>query len=169
MKYTTTPQIEKVNIFIRNYAKIVSNRRNLMEKRKPGRPKGSRNRKTIEKMKTGEFFDNPNRDRSGKFLEGNNVTRKKAYDVEELRYAIQNVETRRGKDLLEHFIDRAYKSDTVLIELLRKFVPNISVTDLKNTANPFNVFLTQFINRESLPKEDLKTIDTVTVEDKNEE
>lgn len=43
----------------------------------------------------------------------------------QLLEAVQSVEVRRRKPLLEHFVERAYTSDRVLIALLKKFIPDL--------------------------------------------
>jgi hypothetical protein len=91
------------------------------------------------------------RDARGRLLPGAQLSKmkKRTYNLEELRQAINTVEKRKRKKLLEHFISRAYKSDKVLIALLKKFVPDITVRDIRNTGNPFNVFITKFLTTEA--------------------
>ena len=97
------------------------------------------------------------RDEKGRLLPGAQLAkmRRRTYDLDELKIAIRTVEKRRKKKLLEHFIDRAFKNDTVLIALLKKFVPDITIKDIRNTGNPFNVFITKFLTGNvDIPKEE---------------
>lgn len=104
------------------------------------------------------------RDEKGRLLPGAQLAkmRRRTYDLDELKIAIRTVEKRRKKKLLEHFIDRAFKNDTVLIALLKKFVPDITIKDIRNTGNPFNVFITKFLTGNvDIPKEE-KIAENVT-------
>jgi len=111
--------------------------------------------KTEFEQKETEYLPTPDevapRDKLGRLLPGSQLAkmRKRTYDLAELKQAINTVESRKRKKLLEHFIDRAFKSDQVLIALLKKFVPDITVKDIRNTGNPFNVFITKFLTPEA--------------------
>ena len=50
---------------------------------------------------------------------------------QQLLEAVQSVEARHQKPLLEHFVERAYTSDRVLIALLKKLIPDLSRPDLQ--------------------------------------
>ena len=97
-----------------------------------------------------------NFDKRGKFLPGNKIgkiQKKKAYNVGELRKAIEDVERGKKHTLLKHFIRKAYTSEQVLIALIRKLVPDISITEINNSGSPFNLFVTQFIEEKRKEKE----------------
>ena len=104
------------------------------------------------------------RDEKGRLLPGAQLAkmRRRTYDLDELKIAIRTVEKRRKKKLLEHFIDRAFKNDTVLIALLKKFVPDITIKDIRNTGNPFNVFITKFLTADANQMLEDNTRDVVT-------
>lgn len=48
---------------------------------------------------------------------------------EELRAAIKRVEAERGVSLFEHFVRRAYRSDAVLVAIMRKLVPDLKAME----------------------------------------
>ena len=45
-------------------------------------------------------------------------------EIQELREAIKKSEKKRDKTLFEHFIERAFESDKVLIALMKKIIPD---------------------------------------------
>jgi hypothetical protein len=51
-------------------------------------------------------------------------------EVEELRKAIKAVEEQKDKKLLEHFVERAYRNDAVLVALIKKFIPDKAQQDI---------------------------------------
>ena len=106
-----------------------------------------------------------NFDNKGKFLPGNTIgklPRKKAYNVEELKQVIENVEKAENKNLLEHYLRMALKDKRVLMHLMDKFVPNVSITELKNSSGvPFNVIIQQFLG-------DKKEEKVITIEESRE-
>jgi len=55
---------------------------------------------------------------------GNKNGRPKKPEIEELRKAIKAVEIKKDIKLLEHFVERGYKSDQVLVALIKKLVPD---------------------------------------------
>ncbi len=90
------------------------------------------------------------RDKKGKFLPGHNIgkiPKKRAYNVDELKKAIEEVEKGEKTTLLKHFIGKAYTSEQVLIALIKKLVPDISITELSNSGSPINVFVMQFLEK----------------------
>lgn len=56
--------------------------------------------------------------------------RPKVPEIQELREAIAEAKINHKKGLLQHFVDRAYKSDVVLTSLAKKLVPDLSASDL---------------------------------------
>lgn len=112
------------------------------------------------------------RDEKGRLLPGAKLAKMKrrTYDLDELKTAIRTVEKRRKRRLLEHFIERAFKNDTVLIALLKKFVPDITIKDIRNTGNPFNVFITKFLTGNiEIPQEEPKNVTNVIIENIGED
>ena len=112
------------------------------------------------------------RDEKGRLRPGAKLAKMKrrTYDLDELKTAIRTVEKRRKRRLLEHFIERAFKNDTVLIALLKKFVPDITIKDIRNTGNPFNVFITKFLTGNiEIPKEEPKNVTNVIIENIGED
>lgn len=45
-------------------------------------------------------------------------------EAAELREALAQAKSKRGKGLLEHFVERAYTEDSVLIALIKKILPD---------------------------------------------
>jgi len=105
---------------------------------------------TINDKKAINFND------KGKFLPGNkigNLPKKKAYNVNELKKAIEEVEKGKKSTLLKHFIKKAYTSNQVLIALIKKLVPDISISELKS-SEPFNLFVMQFLKEKEIKEYD---------------
>jgi hypothetical protein len=50
--------------------------------------------------------------------------------IKELEDAIKKVQKRHSKTLMEHFVERAYKSDNVLTAITKKRVPDLSSVDM---------------------------------------
>lgn len=61
---------------------------------------------------------------------GNPAGRPKAPEIEQLRLAIEQVQKKKGKDLLTHFVEMAYEDTKVLVALGKKIVPDLSASDL---------------------------------------
>lgn len=116
-------------------------------------------------MENNKDSNKPQRDKNGKFLPGNEIgklPKNKLWSIKELDEAILEVEAvpdKEGKkrDLLKHFVKRAFENDRVLCELIGKNIPKKTITELKNAGkDPFNLFVTQFSGDElppNLPKE----------------
>lgn len=65
-------------------------------------------------------------------------------EIEELRKAIAAVEKNEGKKLLEHFVQRAFKNDNVLVALMKKVLPDKKQADLNvggQEGNPIEVVM----------------------------
>lgn len=77
------------------------------------------------------------RNNKGQFTKGNSFGRgrPKKPEIEELRKAIKVVEKQKDKKLLQHFIERAYKNDAVLIALIKKLIPDKTQADLDLSGN----------------------------------
>lgn len=70
------------------------------------------------------------RDVAGKFTKGNKLqVNQKPITRELLERAIERVEKRHDCRLIEHIIERAYKDDKVLMKLVDKFVPNLTIAE----------------------------------------
>ena len=70
-----------------------------------------------------------------KGVSGNPKGRPKVPEIQELREAIKEVEKTKKRTLMQHFVDRAYKSDAVLAALQRKIVPDLSSVDSKSQVD----------------------------------
>ena len=95
------------------------------------------------------------RDSRGRFLRIQTVEKDiEGFTKAELFDAIKIVEKRRRTPFLEKFVEMAYKYPQVMIAIARKFVPDISISELKNASTmPFNVFITQYLTKKT-PKEE---------------
>lgn len=60
---------------------------------------------------------------------GNPKGRVKKPEIEELRKAIKAVEQKKGKKLLQHFVERAFKQDSVLIAIIKKLIADKTQLD----------------------------------------
>jgi len=70
------------------------------------------------------------RDLAGKFTKGNKLqVSRKPITKELLEHAIEKVGKRHDTRLIEHIIERAYKNDNVLMKIVDKFVPNITIAE----------------------------------------
>ena len=75
---------------------------------------------------------------------GNRKGRPRAPEIEKLRQAIAEVEQEKGKSLLKHFVEQAFKDKRVLIALAKKIVPDLSAMDgkvLVDAADEFKTYL----------------------------
>ncbi|MFZ7134330.1 MAG: hypothetical protein ACOWWR_18445 [Eubacteriales bacterium] len=72
----------------------------------------------------------------GKFAKGNKLNKPSKYSPklpkQMLIEAIQHVEKDKSTTLLERFVHRAYANDKVLIALVKKIVPDITLSELAN-------------------------------------
>lgn len=68
--------------------------------------------------------------KSGKEWNGNANGRPGNPAIKELENAIKKVQKRHNKTLMEHFVERAYKSDNVLTAITKKRVPDLSAIDM---------------------------------------
>lgn len=50
--------------------------------------------------------------------------------LKELEKAIKKVEKTKNKNLLNHFVRRAFENDIVLVALLKKFIPDMKHTNI---------------------------------------
>ena len=61
-----------------------------------------------------------------------------ATSLDKLLQAVSRVETKLNKNLLDHFITRAFKSDQVLIAVMKKLIPDLAAVaslDLNQVMN----------------------------------
>ncbi|TET08501.1 MAG: hypothetical protein E3J83_03380 [Candidatus Atribacteria bacterium] len=70
------------------------------------------------------------RDIAGQFIKGNKLqVSRKPITRELLERAIEKVEKRHDTRLIEYIIERAFKDDKVLMKLVDKFVPNLTIAE----------------------------------------
>ncbi|MFW5879326.1 MAG: hypothetical protein ACOCUV_00735 [bacterium] len=78
----------------------------------------------------------PQRDEKGRLLPGckalNPGGRPKSHESaqEKLFHALKDVETKRGKRFLFHYIDKAYEDKSMAIALLKKLVPDLKSVEV---------------------------------------
>ena len=60
---------------------------------------------------------------------GNPLGRPKNSAKDELERSIRRVQERKNKKLLDHFVERAYEDNTVLIAVIKKLVPDIKLVE----------------------------------------
>lgn len=68
--------------------------------------------------------------KKGKDWKGNPKGRPKSPEIEELRQAIEKARKAKDKSILEHFVERAYKNDQVLVALIKKLIADKHHTEL---------------------------------------
>ena len=76
------------------------------------------------------------RDEKGRFLRGhsgNPLGNTKNRGIEDMLEAIRRAEKSKGENFWDHVIDRAYKDDRVMIEVLRKLVPDRKAVESSET------------------------------------
>lgn len=101
------------------------------------------------------------RDSKGKFLPGHSfgkLPREKIYSTEELAQAIREVEEEDKIDILKYYVRQTLKDNRVLIDLIGKKIPKITINEIKGTGLPFNLFVTQFIEEKKEKEEEEKEI-----------
>ena len=70
------------------------------------------------------------RDIAGKFTKGNKLqVSRRPITKELLERAIEKVEKQHDTRLIEHVIERAFKDDKVLMKVIDKFVPNLTIAE----------------------------------------
>jgi hypothetical protein len=101
------------------------------------------------------------RDLAGKFTRGNKLqVSRKPITKELLEHAIEKVEKKHDTRLIEHIIERAFESDKVLMKLVDKFVPNITVAE--KDIKPIQIAIKNYYaSSEDLPP--MKVIEKETV------
>ncbi len=105
--------------------------------------------------------NNTDRDNKGKFLPGNQcgkLPREKIYSTKELVQAIREVEEEGDKfgnkiDILKHYVRQSLIDNRVMIDLIGKKIPKITINEITNTGLPFNLFVTQFIEEKAKERE----------------
>ena len=63
--------------------------------------------------------------------------RPKKPEIEALRKAVKAVEKERGISLLKHFVEQAIDDKTVLVALMKKFLPDMKSQDINITSKTF--------------------------------
>ena len=53
--------------------------------------------------------------------------------MDDLNRAIKKVEKEKRMSIYEHFLNRAYENDAVLMSLLKKKLPDLKQTDIEST------------------------------------
>jgi len=76
--------------------------------------------------KTNRKVGNPN---WRKGISGNPKGRPTNAEIDLLRQAIEKGAKKYGKTIFEHAVERAFQSDTVLVALLKKFIPDRQFTE----------------------------------------
>ena len=90
--------------------------------------KAVRKKKTTKKKVTCKTGDNRSKT-DGKFkpgTSGNPAGRPRKPEIALLREAISKVQANKEKDLLEHYVERAFENDRVLVALGKKIIPDLS-------------------------------------------
>jgi len=113
------------------------------------------NKEVDHKIKDDTLDDNKalNFDERGKFIKGNTIgklPREKIYSTKELVQAIREVEEEGDKfgnkiDILKHYVRQSLIDNRVMIDLIGKKIPKITINEITNTGLPFNLFVTQFV------------------------
>jgi len=84
------------------------------------------------------------RNPDGTFQKGHSLTshkRRKTAKTDLLR-AIREIEKQKNKKLFQHFVERAYTDNKVLIALIKKLVPDISLSEITGADNgPVRIIL----------------------------
>ena len=106
------------------------------------------------------------RDIAGKFTKGNQLqVSKRPITKELLERAIEKVEKQHDTRLIEHVIERAFKDDKVLMKVIDKFVPNLTIAE--RDIKPIQIAIKNFYaSPEVLPP---RVIETKAIEVKEEE
>ena len=98
-----------------------------------------------------------NFDKRGKFVKGNKMgklPREKVYSTSELVQAIREVEEEGDEkgnkiDVLKHYVRQSLKDNRVMIDLIGKKIPKITINQLENKSGiPFNLFVMKFLEEE---------------------
>ncbi len=84
---------------------------------------------------------------------GNPNGRPRVPEIQELRDAIKTVESKKRKKLLEHFVSRGFVSDSVLVALAKKIVPDLSAVEMSG-ANGGAIEITDKTKRLALEEID---------------
>lgn len=87
--------------------------------------------------------------KDGKFKKGNPGKPKGAkHYVTLLEEAVKRIEEKRGKNLFDHLVERAFLSDKVLVAVAKKFIPDQQATEIKSSEDTI-----QFIIKRAKPKD----------------
>ncbi|MEK7631874.1 MAG: hypothetical protein AAB445_03340 [Patescibacteria group bacterium] len=61
--------------------------------------------------------------------------------VQEMRTALAAVQKGKKRTLLEHFFERAYKDNRVLIAAMKKLLPDLANVELETQAEEFRIII----------------------------
>ena len=90
---------------------------------------------------SGEIVD---RDEKGRFKEGHirlgGKEKGSKHNITLLEEVISKYETEKGKDLFYRFIERAFINDNVLLNVIKKFVPDKTSTEI-TTPEPVEIII----------------------------
>lgn len=79
-----------------------------------------------------------NRDKKGRFLPGNKANkngRPRSPEVAELRKALARAKKKMGVSLIDHCIQKAYDSDYMAAQVLRKILPDLQKLEAEVQGN----------------------------------
>ena len=65
--------------------------------------------------------------------------------MDKLQEAIKNVETKKGKKIMEHMVERAFDNDQVLVALTKKLVPDLKASDVHVDADVDGSFILKWV------------------------
>lgn len=82
-------------------------------------------RRVVRRTKKGRFSKGCTGNANGRPKGAKTNPAKKMTDIQLLRAALKKTSKKKDKNLFEHFVERAYESDTVLIGVMRKVVPDL--------------------------------------------
>ncbi|MDP2789899.1 MAG: DUF5681 domain-containing protein [bacterium] len=78
-----------------------------------------------------------------KGMSGNPKGRPENPVIQEMRAALVAAQKGKKRTLLEHFFERAYKDNHVLIAAIKKLLPDLSNVELQAQAEKFRIIIKQ--------------------------
>ncbi len=86
-----------------------------------------------------------NRDKKGRFGANNNANpngRPRNSEIDEFRAAIARVQKQQDRiPIFDHFVEEAYKDNTVLIALMRKMLPDLKMVEADIKTEGFRIII----------------------------
>jgi hypothetical protein len=82
-----------------------------------------------------------------------------------LEEAVKNYETAKGRNLFDRLIERAFVNDSVLIAVIKKFIPDKQYTEIKDLTPRKIIFELDDGNNKSKDNSDIPVVSTDTKED----